>query len=301
MKPALVLLSFATLAAAQTPCALEGRVVDQKTGRPIASAHLFAIGQSSAAIRTSSNEEGRFCFPRLDAGSHHVVAQRTGYLEAVYQGSRHPGIYPTIEIKPEGRMPPLTIKMEPRPILVGIVVDADGGRVAHAEVRALRHGNRGEYGSTVYTDGRGTFRFYDLAPGNYHLTASPPVDFVYADYRNGAGGPPQERIVETPYQSAIALEAGREITGVVITMQKVRLRRLSGRVVGVAGAKYLMADFRFPSGGSEGRNIEIRADGTFYMDGLLPGRCTLRLAGAEDKVVDLTNGDADDVLIGPRK
>ena len=127
MKLALAWLCLGSLATGQTRCALEGRVVDQKTGQPVARAHLFVIREAAlTAIRTSTNEQGRFCFAQLDAGSYHAVAQRTGYLEALYQGVPHPGIDPTIEIKLESRVAPVTIKMVPRPILVGTVVDADG-------------------------------------------------------------------------------------------------------------------------------------------------------------------------------
>jgi protocatechuate 3,4-dioxygenase beta subunit len=304
MKLALALICLGSLANGHTHCALEGRVVDQKTGQPLARTHLFAIGQALAAIRASTNEDGRFCFPRLDSGSYHVVAQRAGYLEAVYQGSRHPGIYSAIEMKPESRLAPVTIEMVPRAIMVGKVVDADGSAVARAQVRASSARPAGLEGSgnTVYTDGAGGFRFYDLDPGNYRLTALPPMDFAsWGNYRDGTGGSLQERIVETPFPAAIVLEAGREIKDVVITMQRVRLRHLSGRVVGIAGAKNLIAEIRFSSGGSEGRNIEIHADGTFYLDSMLPGRYVLHLAGAEDKVVDLTNGDGDGILIAPQK
>jgi len=303
MRLALAWLYLGSLAAAQAQCALEGRVVDQKTGQPLARAHLFAIRDAIVtAIRTSTDEQGRFCFARLDAGSYYVVAQRAGYLEAVYRGTPHPGTDAAIEINPEARVAPVIIEMVPRPILVGTVVDADGEPVAHAQLRASsdRPAAWPRSGKTVYTDRHGAFRFYDLDPGNYHLTAAPPMDFTYWGDHLATGNLPQEHIVETPYPSAIVLEAGHEITDVVIRMHSVRLRRLSGKVVGIAGATKLMVESRSDSGGTEWRNTEIRTDGTFHLDGLLPGRCVIHVAD-EDRVVDLTNGDADGVLIEPRK
>ncbi len=181
MKLALAWLCLGSLAAGQTPCALEGRVVDETTGQPVARAHLFAIRDAIVtAIRTSTNEQGRFCFARLDAGSYSVVAQRTGYLEAVYRGTPHPDIDSTIEIKPESRVAPVTIQMVPRPILAGTVVDPDGEPLAHAQVHAssAQPAAWPRSGNYVYTDSRGAFRFYDLDPGNYHLTAAPPFDFT---------------------------------------------------------------------------------------------------------------------------
>jgi hypothetical protein len=303
MKLILAWLCLGSLATGQIRCALEGRIVDQKTGQPVSRAYLFAIRDATVtAIRTSTDEQGRFCFARLDAGSYYVVAQRTGYLEAVYRGTPHPEIDATIEIKPESRVAPVTIEMVPRPILVGTVVDADGEPLAHAEVRAssAQPAAWPRPGNTIYTDSRGAFRLYDLDPGNYHLTAAPPMDFTYWGDHLATGSLPQEHIVETPYPSAIVLEAGHEITDVVIRMQRVRLRRLSGKVVGIAGATHLMVESKSPSGGTEWRNTQIQTDGTFHVGRLLPGRCVIHVAD-EDRVVDLTNGDADGVLVELRK
>jgi hypothetical protein len=292
---------------------VEGRVVDQSTGRPIPKVHLFATREGrKPAIRTTANEQGIFCFARLDPGSYSLFAQRTGYLDTVYQGSRFFGIYPMLRITSNARPSPVTIEMTPRCILAGRVVDADGDPVADAEVRADgADGGGNEWrnpGNITRTDENGAFRFYDLDPGTYRLIAIPALDpSLGAGYRDGPGGPLQEHEIETFYPNSptaensapIVLKAGREISGIAITLRKAGLRHLTGRIVGVPGGKYLMAELRRASGYVEGRAIQVHEDGTFSQDGLTPGEYTLRIAGVE-RTVDLITRDVDGLVIEPR-
>jgi hypothetical protein len=315
MRNLLALLVLARAAFGQQSCVLEGRVVDRTTGQPIAKVQLFAISeQVGPAIRTKTNEHGMFCFAQMAAGSYGLLARRTGYLDAAYQGSRFFGTYPSLKIGPDSRISPVTLEMVPRSILAGRVVDSDGDPIAGAEVRAS--GPDGDEvvwrnpGNIAHTDVNGVFRFYDLDPGTYHLTAVPPIEARYwAGYRDGHGQPLQQREIETYYPNSpsadgaapIVLKAGREITGIAITMLTVRLRHLSGKVVGLPIGKYLLADIRSPSGAGETRAIQLREDGTFYQDGLLPGLYTLRVTGAENRIVDLSAHDVDGLLIEPPK
>jgi uncharacterized protein (DUF2141 family) len=169
---------------------------------------------------------------------------------------------------------------------------------------------RSDPGTIAHADDHGTFRFYDLAPGTYRLIALPGLDAVFwAGYRNGHGQPLDEREIETYYPNspggkgaaAVVLEAGHEITDVVITMQKAGLRHLSGRIVGFTGRQYLLADLSGPSGIVQTSPIQMREDGTFYQGGLLPGKYTLRMAYIVQTTVDLTTQDVDGLPIEPLK
>jgi len=315
MNYLLALLVIARAAFGQQPCTLDGRVIDQTTGRPVAKVHLFVMPERlGPAIRTNTNEQGVFCFARLDAGSYRLLAQRGGYLDAAYPGTRLPGSYVTFKIDPSNHAAPLTLKMVQRSILPGRVVDADGDPIAGAEVDAI--GPDGEPamrrmpGNIAATDTRGVFRFYDLDPGTYRLLAVPRLEArSLVGYRDSHGQPLPQRAVDTYYPNSpsgegaapIVLTPGHEITGIDITVQSVGLRHVSGRVVGMPFGKYLLADLKRPSGGVEGRAIQLREDGTFYQDGLLPGLYTFRLSGAADRTVDLTVRDVDGLVIEPLK
>src|SRR5271157_5955768 len=54
--------------------------------------------------------------------------------------------------------------------LEGIVEDASGARIAHAEISLLNPDNG--FRSSIVTDGEGRFRFAMLAPGRYSITVS---------------------------------------------------------------------------------------------------------------------------------
>jgi hypothetical protein len=218
-------------------------------------------------------------------------------------------IYSMLSVGSDSGQFPMTIELTPRSILTGRVLDADGDPIAGAEVDAS--GPDGRYPGTIaHTDDHGAFRFYDLGAGTYHLMAIPGLDtHIWAGFRDGHGQPIGEREIETYYPNssdikgaaAIVLKAGHEINDVVITMQRVGLRHVSGRIVGFAGGQYLLAEFRWPSGTVEASPIQVREDGTFYQGGLLPGKYTLSMAYVVQTTVDLTTQDVDGLLIDSLK
>jgi hypothetical protein len=57
--------------------AVRGRVVDRRTGRPVAGARLRLAGQGVVA-----DGAGAFRLPRLQAGSHRLVVQATGFVDS---------------------------------------------------------------------------------------------------------------------------------------------------------------------------------------------------------------------------
>lgn len=200
--------------------------------------------------------------------------------------------------------------MTPRPILTGRVVDADGDPVADVEVQAENaNGSTTTWrrpGNITRTDIHGRFRFYDLDPGSYHLvTSSPPNAGIWSGtYFGGDGEPLRSHQIETYYPAAVRVEgavsidlkAGREVTDITITMQTAVLRHVAGRVVGMSGG-YMMLHIDLPNEASEGPAVQVGKDGTFRRDGLRAGIYTLRLPGGLTKTIDLTNGDADNLLI----
>jgi hypothetical protein len=123
-------------------------------------------------------------------------------------------------------------------------------------------------------------------------------------YLGSNGEPLSSRQLETYYPAAllaseaaaIELKAGSEVMGVTITMQTSGLRHVSGRVIGTFRG-YMMLDVKLSDGGSEGSAIQVDKDGTFRRDGLRPAKYTLRLPVGGERVVDLTNGDVEGLLI----
>jgi len=106
--------------------------------------------------------------------------------------------------------------------------------------------------------------------------------------------------VRVDHAVPIKLQAGREVTDITITMQVTALRHVAGRVVGMSGG-YMLLDIDLPGGGSEGAAVTVEKDGTFRRNGLRAAIYTLRAPGGLKKTIDLTNGDADNLLIEIRK
>ena len=240
------------------------------SGAAIAKVHLYANSAAAGfppAILTRTDANGTFCLEKLDPGAYSLIAQRAGYLDAVYKSSRFSAGPSSLTVAPGKALSPLTITMTPRPILTGLVVDIDGNPAINVEVSATETqgaGIRRSPGNLTLTDAKGRFRFYDLDPGSYFLVASPAarVSFFSGNYRGSNGEPLGSRPVETFYPAAtrsadatsIELKAGSEVTGITITMQTTLLRHVSGKVIG-AFRGYLMLNTDLPNGHSEGMAV----------------------------------------------
>ncbi|MGA3205728.1 MAG: carboxypeptidase-like regulatory domain-containing protein [Bryobacteraceae bacterium] len=306
MRLLLVLLAIVPGALAQ--CALAGRVIDRASRAPIPKVRIYAATGLAPAILTRTDENGAFCFEKLDSGAYSLIAQRSGYRDVAYASSR--SMSGSIDVAQGATLDAFIIEMTARPILAGRVVDAGGDPVVGAKVRAVYASGAAtmgrDPGNITLTDVHGRFRFYDLDPSTYHLIASPPVasSLFSGTYLGSNGEPLLSRQIETYYPAAlqdaeaaaIELKAGSEVTGITITMLTTTVRHVSGRVIGTFRG-YMMLDVKLSDGGSEGSAIQVDKDGTFRRDGLRPAKYTLRLPGGGVRVVDLTNGDVEDLIV----
>jgi len=296
-----LLLTAATWA--QPNCPVHGTVTDESTGKPVAAAKLLLIPQAVRplpSLLTSSNPQGDFCFQQVDAGNYVLRAQRIGYLNHTYgQGL-------ILDVQPGVELAPLAIKLTRRAILSGTAMDGDGEPVANAEVRVFRSlrapdGSDPDEVDNQETDDRGTFRFADLKPGTYYLgvRGRNEADRDYnVPFLDADGKPRQEAYVENLSSTPIVLQAGKDVTGVLLTTRKVQLRHISGKVTGVPDPHFVLLE---NNGNSSA--VPVNPDGSFFRGGLEPGPVTVELrVGRQSrgkKEVDLTGGDADGVVITP--
>jgi protocatechuate 3,4-dioxygenase beta subunit len=294
-------LLLAACALAQTPCAIRGVVVDDRDGKPLAGVKVFL---DESALRPellqSTDTRGAFCFARVSPGSYHLTASKAGYLE------QHYGTLLTSDGK--SVLPALVLKLIPRTILSGVVMGADGEPAAGADVEIYRrvkgeNGPNFDYVDSQQSDDHGAFRFADLAPGTYYLSArlsdskEPRSSIAFLDEK---GQPRHEATVETYYSGAlspedakpIAMRAGRDATGLVLTLRQLALRHISGRVPAGTQAPYLLID---------GTAVQVDKDGAFYRADLQPRTYELTLRSNTKiiarKHVDVTAGDADGVTL----
>jgi hypothetical protein len=307
------LLLLAGLCAYAQPCALHGIVVDGATGKPIAKARVFASGGHDTFVR-ASDDRGAFCFESVDAGEYQIVAEKVGYRNTWYKGRRGQPGGQVISVGTDIHVPELRIQMVARAILSGTVVDGNGEPVAGADVSVLRRGHESgdqdpDEVDRQDSDDHGRFRFADLPPGTYFLSAGKSRDINRAaTFRDEKGRVVNEKLEETYYPGVtefaaakpIALQTGHDVAELTLTLRKAETvqRHLSGTVIPFAENARLRAE---DSSGST-FSIQVGPDGRFRRTGLAPGRYTLDLSGdkaAARLEVDLTASDVDGLTIVP--
>lgn len=189
--------------------AIQGTVTSASTGLPLRGAALILRGttqvvSSSAASgltgfpaatsgapgaptvapgqiltrTTLSDAQGRFAFTGLPAGRYVVDVTREYFLPASH-GQTRPGRAGARIDLADGAQRDLVIPMTRGSAISGLVTDEHGEPMVRARVRALRYIvnqngiKRLRVVNQELTDDRGRYRFYQLAPGDYIVSASP--------------------------------------------------------------------------------------------------------------------------------
>ena len=149
---------------------LSGRVVDGSTGAPIEGASVRVSGSSSTAS-VLSDPKGQFVIPDTGTGRVFPAATKNGWTGGRY-GQRFPGDSDVpLEIAQGAAVTPVVLKLWPKAILAGRVIDDAGDGLVGVTVHALRHtvtGGRERLvtEATAKTDDRGEFRM-TVMPGAY--------------------------------------------------------------------------------------------------------------------------------------
>ena len=125
---------------------------------------------------TLTDDQGRFVFAKLPAGTFSVTARKAAYIAAPY-GSRKPGRAGMPIALSNGQKTSITISMFRGSVISGAVRDASGLPVGGVDIRLIDARTlltMPEASSEVgVTDDRGVFRVYGLLPGDYYVVALP--------------------------------------------------------------------------------------------------------------------------------
>jgi len=276
------------IAAAQSPTALTGKVVDSPTKAPIPRARIVAYRLNtqtqSTHLETRTNEEGVFHFPALPAGRYSVTADRPGYTS-------DPTRNEVQDVKPGETTTGKDIVLTPQAVIRGRVLDADGEPVeqAHVQVLGMKRGRQTFGGPGGQTDDRGEFRVAKLPAGNYRiLVMGGRMSAATLDPSSG------QRQVYSPtyYPSAIEPSQAAEIrvgpgedrAGVDIRLQRTTVVRVSGVVSGeIAKDEYVQVNVQpvDPRGDASAgarhssTSVNPQAAGRFVLDSVRPGEYIL--------------------------
>jgi hypothetical protein len=295
---------------------LRGFVVAADTGAPIRRAQVRISSPEAQETRiTTTDEQGRFELKELVGGRYTVTASKGGFVTLQY-GQRRPGERGTPVDLPAGQtIDKVTIGLPRGSVIAGRIVDEFGEPLTGAQVSVLRYayvnGTRQlrPAGQADRTDDQGSFRVFGLSPGEYYVTATlrddrGPRMLARDDDAPSSGYAPTYFPGTTSAADAqrVVVNLGEEVNGVAFGLTLVPLARVSGRVIGPAGASPsgpIMAvpddAGRIDGGGM--RTGAIRADGSFEIAGLAPGRYVLQAGRGRRPTNDLV-GRASVVVAG---
>jgi len=226
-------------APAEQKCTVSGIVLSAATGQPLrdASISLYRAGGRGAPISTVTGADGRFDIKNVDPARYQLNASKAGYVSMQYgqKAPDEPGRM--LALAPGQTVRDISFQLPRGAVITGFVYDEDGEPIERAEIRAERYryteGKR-RLGTVGFgqTDDRGKYRIYDLAPGEYYISASGGT-VSYGD--SSSYEPTYYPGVTDPSQaSPVTIQAGNEFPGVDLTLQQVGAYHLRGRLTGAA-------------------------------------------------------------------
>lgn len=245
---------------------------------------------------SETDAAGHFVFEEVDPGRYTLSAERTGYVRTAYgaRSTSSPAI--PVNLAAGQKLTGLSIKLTPQGTITGRVLDEDGDPVGRAQVMVSR---------MQYQNGRkalmpagsasslpdGTYQVFGLAAGRYYLNANDVQSGIVVGQNELPGRKgPQETLVATYYPNALDLSSatpiditpGSDMRGIDIRLQKARVFRVRGKVIGAGPSNGTFA-LQLVSQDSMDMiqllnrmmNI-VRPDGSFDFPRVLPGTYTIR-------------------------
>ena len=152
-------------------------LTDAATPQPVRRAVVRLAGATGTSVRLAgTDDQGRFVFPDLPAGSFSLSATKIGYVPA-FHGSKRPGRGPGVPIAiADGQRVAVTLKMLAGAVITGTIIDSRGKPVSRIPVVAVRDATRGRKRAAARAcqHGRpGVYRIFGLGPGDYIVSALP--------------------------------------------------------------------------------------------------------------------------------
>ena len=257
---AAVILLCALVAGPVSAEVLEGRVVEDHTGRPItiADVRVTKIGQTILAADRGTDMDGRFQALNLSAGEYRIDVSKPNYLRT------------TIRLRlPMAAASGLRIRLVRLGVISGRVMDADGHSTRGSRIFVMVKPAQGlplqPFGNSFAVNDSGRYRVYNLPPGQYAVAVSSASfnDFshsgLYYYPRNG-----QPRF--------FTFSGGEEYRDIDFTILPEPLYHVSGKVAlpaggGTAAVSLLLSD----QSALPFATARAERDGSFRLEGIPSG------------------------------
>jgi hypothetical protein len=274
---------------------ISGRVTSAESGAPLRRAEVVALNEQRMEPRIAvTDDEGRYQFSDLEAGSWQLTASKLGYSSRQF-GQRRPFETPQLLRLATGESAVADFPLVRAGAIAGRIFDEYGEPLAAVSVHVMRarfvqhRRYLQRIGEGDLTDDTGTFRIYGLPAGEYYVAASlrvAPVESVVQTTYSPTYYPGTGNVAEA---QRVLLAPGNDVT-VDFQVTPFRTARIEGTVLTSTGSP-ADAFLNLSSDAGElgvplGVGGATRPDGTFTLPDVPPGAYTLtaELKGAPSGV-----------------
>jgi len=288
---AMVVVAATTTAAAQSAVptgardissdegVVQGRVVDARTGRPVADASVDLQGLDRA-WSVSTDGQGRYEIAAVDPGEYRMSARAPGYVPSQFGQRNASERGSTIDVSGGRLTTGINVRLEPAGTVNGAIVDERGEGLAAVEMELVadRYSPAGVIPVAVafaQSEEQGAFKFTNVLPGDYYVRAytsaiRPPGDRgqVYrASFFPG--------VSQVEFAQRVKLGAGEEAFGINFPLLSARTRRVEGTVSDSTGLAVGQTRVRVVGIGLNSTRAEylvgVDARGRFEIRDVTPG------------------------------
>ncbi len=326
--PLLICANFSVAQQASTTSntgSIRGTVVDSKSAQPLngATVALRSLhgggGEGNSAVTAS---DGAFSFAHVAPGRYRLVASHNGYVDSTGDrgasyGFRATGI--SLSVAAGQDIDSVVVRLTPTGVITGRVTNERDepmpGVLVQVMKATFRSGHK-EFSDarTGFTDDRGEYRVWGLAPGRYYLKATNP-----RVWERGASAAQvyvptfYPGVLDASQTEPVELHPGDEVGGINFSLAAFRAVHVRGRVLASNGLPAKSADVTLSQLTGNGFTAEADTDptGKFDLRGVPPGTYQLvaqssdssesahLLMGRANVSVGETNLDAPDIVVFP--
>lgn len=294
-----------TLASSLTAGTVSGITVNSMDGQPVAGVDLLLMSNAShfpGAVRMRSDANGHFAFQGVNRDEYRLKVRRRGFLETEYgaNGLDERG-KPIVAQNSEN----LRIELAPAALITGTIRDLDGEPVEGAYVVVIKVAEGVEESDSTTTDDQGHFRFSRLGPGKYSIAANTEGNWR-APYQSNGKLQRAEIEAKTYFPgvtsaeqaSVFELNAGGQISGIDITLQRRASLTIQGALASALESKVIMVILKDMAGQSS-HTFPLKGKG-FIFTGLESGSYQLIVEDKENKLaackpLDMRNEDVNNL------
>jgi len=181
-------LVFGALLVAQPqPCSIEGQVVEAANGDGLKDVQVWFERVESGPppptlYYTRTANDGTYRVVGLQPGRYYIQASRSGFARAIFGAKNSARGGTAVTVDTGEKITGVDFKLKRAGVVAGMVLDIDGDPMPDAPVTLMQISYRNgqpEFQPVAMYRGRrtndlGQYRFFDLEPGRYYVSAGSP-------------------------------------------------------------------------------------------------------------------------------